>query len=73
MRCSENRRNAPTPVAARFKTIEWQRLRCRVTLETPMAGVTVDIRTKCERAGLVAGVHAKGDRRDGTGVPHHPG
>ena len=34
------------PVAARIKTVEWQRLRCRVTLETPMAGVTVDIRTK---------------------------
>jgi hypothetical protein len=34
------------PVAARVKTVEWQRLRCRVTLETPMAGVTVDIRTK---------------------------
>jgi hypothetical protein len=35
-----------TPVAARIKAVEWQRLRCRVTLETPMAGVTVDIRTK---------------------------
>jgi hypothetical protein len=34
------------PVAARIKVVEWQRLRCRVTLETPMAGVTVDIRTK---------------------------
>jgi hypothetical protein len=34
------------PVAARIKTVEWQRLRCRVTLEAPMAGVTVDIRTK---------------------------
>lgn len=34
------------PVAARIKTVEWQRLRCRVTLETPMAGVTVDVRTK---------------------------
>jgi hypothetical protein len=34
------------PVAARIKTVEWQRLRCRVTLESPMAGVTVDIRTK---------------------------
>ncbi len=34
------------PVTARIKTVEWQRLRCRVTLETPMAGVTVDIRTK---------------------------
>ena len=34
------------PVAARIKAVEWQRLRCRVTLETPMAGVTVDIRTK---------------------------
>jgi hypothetical protein len=34
------------PSAARIKTVEWQRLRCRVTLETPMAGVTVDIRTK---------------------------
>ena len=34
------------PVAARIKTVEWQRLRCRVTLETPVAGVTVDIRTK---------------------------
>ena len=35
-----------TPVAARIKAVEWQRLRCRVTLETPMAGVTVDVRTK---------------------------
>ncbi len=34
------------PVTARIKTVEWQRLRCRVTLETPMAGVKVDIRTK---------------------------
>jgi hypothetical protein len=34
------------PVTARIKTVEWQRLRCRVTLETPMTGVTVDIRTK---------------------------
>lgn len=34
------------PVTARIKTVEWQRLRCRVTLETPVAGVTVDIRTK---------------------------
>lgn len=34
------------PVTARIKIVEWQRLRCRVTLETPMAGVTVDIRTK---------------------------
>jgi hypothetical protein len=34
------------PAAARIKTVEWQRLRCRVTLETPLAGVTVDIRTK---------------------------
>ena len=34
------------PVMARIKTVEWQRLRCRVTLETPMPGVTVDIRTK---------------------------
>jgi hypothetical protein len=34
------------PAAARIKTVEWQRLRCRVTMETPMAGVTVDIRTK---------------------------
>ena len=34
------------PVAARIKSVEWHRLRCRVTLETPMAGVTVDIRTK---------------------------
>lgn len=32
--------------AARIKMVEWQRLRCRVTLEVPMAGVTVDIRTK---------------------------
>jgi hypothetical protein len=35
-----------TPMAARIKTVEWQRLRCRVTLEAPVAGVTVDIRTK---------------------------
>ena len=34
------------PAAVRIKTVEWQRLRCRVTLETPQAGVTVDIRTK---------------------------
>ena len=34
------------PVAARIKAVEWQRLRCRVTLETPMAGVSVDVRTK---------------------------
>jgi hypothetical protein len=34
------------PVTARIKTVEWQRLRCRVTLEKPIAGVTVDIRTK---------------------------
>ncbi|MFO1477602.1 MAG: BREX-1 system phosphatase PglZ type B [Verrucomicrobiota bacterium] len=34
------------PTAVRIKTVEWQRLRCRVTLETAMAGVTVDIRTK---------------------------
>ena len=34
------------PVTARIKSVEWQRLRCRVTLESPMAGVTVDIRTK---------------------------
>jgi hypothetical protein len=32
--------------AARIKAVEWQRLRCRVTLEAPMEGVTVDIRTK---------------------------
>ena len=31
---------------ARIKMVEWQRLRCRVTLESPMAGVMVDIRTK---------------------------
>jgi hypothetical protein len=36
--------------AARIKTVEWQRLRCRVTLEAPMAGVTVDIRTKANAA-----------------------
>lgn len=34
------------PVTARIKTVEWQRLRCRVTLERRMAGVTVDVRTK---------------------------
>jgi len=34
------------PVTARIKTVEWQRLRCRVTLEMPIAGVIVDIRTK---------------------------
>ena len=34
------------PVAMRIKTVEWQRLRCRVTLETATAGVSVDIRTK---------------------------
>lgn len=34
------------PASARIKTVEWQRLRCRVTLETPVTGVTVDIRTK---------------------------
>lgn len=34
------------PVVVRVKMVEWQRLRCRVTLEPPMAGVTVDIRTK---------------------------
>ena len=37
---------AASPAAARIKTVEWHRLRCRVTVETPMAGVTVDIRTK---------------------------
>ncbi|MGD0615396.1 MAG: BREX-1 system phosphatase PglZ type B, partial [Verrucomicrobiota bacterium] len=35
-----------SPLAARIKTVEWQRLRCRVMLEAPMEGVTVDIRTK---------------------------
>lgn len=35
-----------TPTVARIKTVDWQRLRCRVTLETAMAGVMVDIRTK---------------------------
>jgi hypothetical protein len=35
-----------TPPAARIKAVEWQRLRCRVTLETPISGVRVDIRTK---------------------------
>jgi len=34
------------PTTARIKTVEWQRLRCRVTLEIQMPGVTVDIRTK---------------------------
>ena len=38
------------PALARIKTVEWQRLRCRVTLEAPMAGVTVDIRTKANAA-----------------------
>jgi hypothetical protein len=38
------------PAAARIKTVEWQRLRCRVALEAPMAGVTVDIRTKANAA-----------------------
>ena len=42
-------RDAATAVA-RIKTVGWQRLRCRVTLETPMAGVTVDIRTKANAA-----------------------
>ena len=32
--------------AARIKTVEWQRMRCKVTLEKGLAGVTVDIRTK---------------------------
>jgi hypothetical protein len=35
-----------SPLAARIKSVEWQRMRCRVTLETPLEGVTVDIRTK---------------------------
>lgn len=34
------------PVTARIKTVEWQRLRCRVTLEAAVAGISVDIRTK---------------------------
>lgn len=34
------------PVTARIKSVEWQRLRCRVTLKNPIAGVTVDIRSK---------------------------
>ena len=38
------------PAAARIKSVEWQRLRCRVTLEAPLAGVTVDIRTKANAA-----------------------
>ena len=38
--------NETAPVTARIKTVEWQRLRCRVTLETRTPGVTVDIRTK---------------------------
>jgi hypothetical protein len=36
----------PSTLMARIKTVEWQRLRCRVTLESPMAGITVDIRSK---------------------------
>jgi len=35
-----------SPRAVRIRIVEWQRLRCRVTLEAPMEGVTVDIRTK---------------------------
>lgn len=35
-----------TPMAARIKSVEWQRLRCRVTLEAATAGLAVDIRTK---------------------------
>lgn len=35
-----------TSATARIKSVEWQRLRCRVTLESPMSGVTVDIRAK---------------------------
>jgi len=34
------------PVTVRIKSVEWQRLRCRVTLESPTAGLAVDIRTK---------------------------
>jgi hypothetical protein len=33
-------------VTVRIKTVEWQRLRCRVILESPAEGITVDIRRK---------------------------
>lgn len=42
---------AGEPEAGRIKSVEWQRLRCRVTLASPMAGVMVDIRTKANVAG----------------------
>jgi hypothetical protein len=36
----------PKQMAVGIKKVEWQRLRCRITLEPPVAGVTIDIRTK---------------------------
>ncbi len=35
-----------TSVAVQIKTVEWQRLRCRVTVEPSIEGVLIDVRTK---------------------------
>jgi hypothetical protein len=40
------RNSEAAPAAAQIKSVEWQRLRCRVTLEPPVAGIEVDVRTK---------------------------
>lgn len=34
----------------RIKSVEWQRMRCRVHLDPPAAGITVDVRTKANLA-----------------------
>lgn len=51
--------------AVRIKTVEWQRQRCRVQVEPPTAGITIDVRTKANLADSTLAASPKATDEDG--------
>ncbi|MBL9158383.1 MAG: BREX-1 system phosphatase PglZ type B [Verrucomicrobiales bacterium] len=51
--------------AVQIKQVEWQRLRCRITLDPPTEGVMVDIRTKANLPDSSVVASAKATDADG--------
>jgi hypothetical protein len=50
---------AQQQAAVRIQAVEWQRLRCRVQIDPPLAGITIDVRTKANLADSSLAAAAK--------------
>jgi hypothetical protein len=60
------RPDASSTPAPAIDDVRWQRLRCRLTVQHPRAGLRADLRTRTTDASSSVALHAKAVREDGT-------